>query len=405
MTGYATIIPPVSPEFSLVCACIARPLTPARIARIAARAAPAINWPLVDKIVAQQRVAGLMAEGLKAAGIPVNDTLRHAATRTATAALAQAGEGLRLNHLLDQAGVPVLFLKGSTLAMLAYGSIAVRNSIDIDMVVRPEDALRAWQVLDAAGYIRTTPARMLPPSAFRTYQKISKDSVHYHPGRRVRVELHWRMSEAILDSPPPPVAEWQSVRIGGAGSLRTLEDAALFTYLCTHGALHAWARLKWLTDVAALIEQSADGGDRFWAHGQTERATTAIASAIMLSNALFGTPLPPGFAVPRSWRLRWFNTVSVKVITAGGGTLNLGQTGWRIMLQPLVTILTLTSVRDAWGLARCMLIPAEDVALLRLPAALEFLYPVLRLPLWVWKRTPWSSRGKAGAQARLGKPA
>lgn len=313
------------------------------------------------------------------------------AHRTTTSALRNAGEALRLQAMLEKVGIQPLFLKGSALAVRAYGSIAVRDSIDIDMAVPPADVHRAWSVLEATGYRMTAPARPLPPGPLRTYQKISKDSAHHHRQRKVRVELHWRLSDAGSGAMPPTCA-WRMVEIPGAGALRTLADPALFAYLCTHGAGHGWARLKWLADIAALLGASEDKGVSLWAAAQANGAARPAASAIMLSNAIFETPLPPGFFAPRSIRLRLLNALALRVMTAGGGARELTDTPWNSVVEPAATLLTLSSWRDGWSQVRRVAIPAEDVVLLRLPSGLGLLYPLLRVPLWIWKRSPWSPR-------------
>lgn len=337
-------------------------------------------------------MAGLVREGLIRAGLAVPPGVTDGAQRTMISALRNAGEALRLQALLEKAGVEPLFLKGSALAVRAYGSIAVRDSVDIDMVVAPGDVARAWDMLDEAGYVMTAPARPLPPGPLRTYQAISKDSAHHHRQRRVRLELHWRLSDASGDTGMPPPRDRRMVEIPGAGALRTLADPALFTYLCVHGSGHAWARLKWLADIAALLGTSEDGGAALWAAAQADGAARPAASAIMLANAVLGTPLPPGFVPPKSIRLRLLNKLALRVMAAGGGARELADTPWNSVVEPSATLLTLSRWRDAWAQVKRVAIPAEDVVLLRLPPGLGLLYPVLRLPLWIWKRSPWSPR-------------
>ncbi|WCM29423.1 nucleotidyltransferase family protein [Sphingomonas sp. QA11] len=391
-SGSSTIRLKASPEFALVCASIARPHSDERTARIVALAAAGMDWGCVERIAARHRVAGLVREGLTRAGLPVPRGIANRAHHTTLSALKNAGEALRLQNLLEETGIEPLFLKGSALAIRAYGSIAVRDSIDIDMVVAPADVARAWTVLNQAGYSMTAPSRPLPPGALRTYQTISKDSVHVHSERRVRVELHWRLSDAAGEAGMPPVSDHRMVEVPGSGALRTLADPALFTYLCVHGSGHAWARLKWLADIAALLGTSEDGGAGLWAAAQAGGAARPAASAIMLANAAFGTPFPPGFVPPRSLRLALLNRLALRVMAAGGGARELADTPWNSVVEPSATLLTLSRWRDAWSHVRRVAIPAEDVVLLRLPAGLSGLYPLLRLPLWIWKRSPWSPR-------------
>jgi len=391
-SGSTEIRPKASPEFALVCALIARPMSDERTAAILSHTGAGVDWGCVERIAARHRVAGLVREGLAHAGIPVPPGIAERAQRTMTSALRNTGEALRLQARLEKAGIEPLFLKGSALAVRAYGSIAVRDSVDIDMVVAPGQVARAWDILSEAGYLMTAPSRPLPPSALRTYQAISKDSAHHHRQRKVRLELHWRLSDATGDSGMPPATDHCMIQVAGAGALRTLTDPPLFAYLCVHGSGHAWARLKWLADIAALLGTSEDGGASLWAAAQAAGAARPAASAIMLANAAFGTPLPAGFVAPRSTRLRLLNALALRVMAAGGGARELSDTPWNSVVEPSATLLTLSRWRDAWAHIRRVAIPAEDVVLLRLPASLNILYPVLRLPLWVWKRSPWSPR-------------
>lgn len=339
-------------------------------------------------------MAGLVSEGLAHAGLPVPPGVAQQALFTMRSALRNASEALRLQKILEQAGIHPVFLKGSALAVRAYGSIGVRDSIDIDMVVPPGAVARAWSLLEQAGYVMTAPARPLSPDVLRAYQKSAKDSVHYHRQRKVKVELHWRLSEAG-NGAMPAAGDCRMVDIPGTkAALRTLADTPLFAYLCTHGAGHAWARLKWLADIAALLAISEDHGATLWAGAEAAGAARPAASAILLSHAVFATPLPPGFAAPRSIRLRLLNRLALRVMEAGGGARELSETPWNGLVEPAATLLTLSSGRDAWAQLRRIAIPAEDVVLLRLPIGLGMLYPLLRVPLWIWKRTPWSPRNR-----------
>ena len=63
-------------------------------------------------------------------------------------------KSLRLQHLFEDASLPVLFVKGAALAMLAFGNLSLRNSQDIDLLVNRETLPAA---IDAY-----PPCRLLP---------------------------------------------------------------------------------------------------------------------------------------------------------------------------------------------------------------------------------------------------
>ena len=54
------------------------------------------------------------------------------------------------------------------------------------------------------------------------------------------------------------MANSRVVPLAGTRGLRTLGEEDLFAYLCMHGALHWWHRLKWLADINALLGAQND---------------------------------------------------------------------------------------------------------------------------------------------------
>ena len=63
--------------------------------------------------------------------------------------LAMAAEALRLQRLFDEADLPVLFVKGTSLAVLAFGNLGLRSGQDIDLLV-PLETLPAATALICA---------------------------------------------------------------------------------------------------------------------------------------------------------------------------------------------------------------------------------------------------------------
>ena len=89
---------------------------------------------------------------------------------------------------------------------------------------------------------------------------LRKDLGFVHEATGLRIELHWRLflnPHAMAET--SIMAASRVVPLAGAAGLRTLGEEDLFAYLCMHGALHWWNRLKWLADVNALLAATPDG--------------------------------------------------------------------------------------------------------------------------------------------------
>lgn len=204
-----------------------------------------------------------------------------------------ASESLRLHALFKRSAVPILFLKGLVLGKLAYGTIAVKQGWDIDLLVPPETLSRAARLLLDAGYGLVTPSLPFSDPALARWHRSSKESVWRHAEKNSFVELHTALVDNDrllpgLNARSPA----QLVEILPGHALPTLEGDALFSYLCVHGASSAWFRLKWLADLAALIgEAGSSEVDRLFERSQELGAGRAAAQALLLARHLFDAPV------------------------------------------------------------------------------------------------------------------
>ena len=77
---------------------------------------------------------GLLHEGLMETRLNVppdiSEAIRAEAATLVYENLVIARESLRLQHLFDDAGLPVLFIKGPALAMLAFNNLGLRSGQD-----------------------------------------------------------------------------------------------------------------------------------------------------------------------------------------------------------------------------------------------------------------------------------
>jgi len=258
-----------------------------------------VNWPLVLRIARRHRIEGLMWRAIRQAGIEppgdVGDALRSAADRIGRDNLAAAAECARLNARFAEAGIPLLFVKGLTLAVLAYDSIVPKAGWDIDILVSKPDLARATALLEADGYEMVVPSGPATPERIASWHRHAKESVWRHAGRGAHVELHTALADhPMLLTGVGIESPRQEVRIVEGVVLPTLRLEELFAYLTVHGASSAWFRLKWIADLAALLDGRApEEIETLYRRSQELRGGRAGALALLLLDSLFGTPLPP----------------------------------------------------------------------------------------------------------------
>lgn len=257
-----------------------------------------LDWPAFVDAVRHHRIVLELDGALDprlAVPADVRDTLRGLRRSAQLHGLELAAELSRIAKALREAGIDALALKGPALSMLLHGSAVRRNALDLDLLVRPEQAPQACGALAGLSYRPAGPM----PAAERLAAAHCYDLTLVRPGQRFGLELHWRLFEPALDVTTESLAPWDSratVVIAGV-PVDTLGPAAALLYAAIHGGGHLWARLHWLLDIAAAMRGEA-GIDWTEALADARRlgAERYLALAAVLAHDLLDAPLPPAIA-------------------------------------------------------------------------------------------------------------
>src|SRR5262249_6455235 len=146
-------------------------------------------------------------------------------------------------------------IKGAVLSTIAFGDPALRASRDVDVLVAPTQLREADRLILDAGYRRFAPDFELTPRQHTLYERFRCQFGYHSEPSGLVLELHWRLTSNARLFSLDEATLWERsrrVRLGG-GDFRTLPAEDLFLYLCVHGGMHVWFRLKWLADIAALL--------------------------------------------------------------------------------------------------------------------------------------------------------
>lgn len=282
------------------------------------------DWGRFVHTCQRHRVQGLAWHALSGVAVDVPAAGRVAlsgdARTIAQHGLLAAQESERLRAAFDEAGLPLLFLKGLALATIAYGKPFTKMSADIDVLVLPEHVARSGALLSDLGYRLMLPkaARQLP-----AWHGLRKESVWLGPGKLV-LDLHDRVADQpqllrALTADGPR----QLMTIAPGIELPTFADEELFAYLCVHGASSAWFRLKWVTDLAAFLHGRPPGDiHRLYERSQELGAARAAGQALLLAERLYGLSLGDDLArrLRRSATNRWLARAALFSMLGGEPT-------------------------------------------------------------------------------------
>jgi len=153
-----------------------------------------------------------------------------------------------------------------------------------------------------------------------------------------------------------------------------------------HGACHWWNRLQWLADINALLAATDRRIERLIAAATARGAGCAADQALLLCSRLFATSLPATvLRKSNSAVTQWLEATALAVMTSDQGEHEPHDARFGTMRGSLSTLLLSPSWRYRLAELRLHLINQTDVLNLPLPQRLWFIYPLLRLPLWLWR--------------------
>jgi hypothetical protein len=284
-------VSPLGREDRLLLAAAHPMLALAREAKLVTLLAGAVDWPALLERVERHGIAPILYVHLRA--LPAAPVPPDVSERLGVLARACVASNLRFRHELGRllaafmrAGVAVMPLKGPVLADQLYPAPLLRQSSDLDVLVRPHAGAAAERVLGELGYAR------------RPDEEQGADYHTIFTAHGVDVELHHDLGErhvsrlgvdAIWAS--ATATSWQGHPIW----CMSLPDQLV--YLAFHAAKDGLASVRALVDIALLLERHHE--TLHWgalvARLRDAHVEPVIYLALSETRALLGAPVPDEF--------------------------------------------------------------------------------------------------------------
>jgi hypothetical protein len=295
-------------EFELLVASSLWPRRPVDREVVRAIAQKNLDWSVFEQMVLLHRLAPIVFHNLKDYAreyvpAPAMLALERHASNSGLAVFNVLKEILRISDLFGASGIPLRILKGIPLGIVAYGDAGLRNTGDIDLLIDEQYIASADALLQKAGYRRIEPLNVeLTPRRFAYYISHWKDFVYEHASSGDSVELHWRLTRNRA-MPGARLTRAESISYVALGSrqLPTLAFDDLFLYLCLHGALDGWMRLKALADIVALCrEMKPEQIERLAKLAAEFELLPEMSAAILLARRIFHVDVDRTGLLPES---------------------------------------------------------------------------------------------------------
>jgi len=299
----------------------------------------------------------------------------------ATAALIEIAAGFA------NANIRVMGYKGPALAALLHRNVALREFLDLDLLVSRTDVPAAVTILEGLGYARDL---RLTEAQQRDYLSNASTFTFEHRSTRLPIELHWQLSNRYTGVRFHFDDLWArkvQVDLGSGNTIPTFSPMDQLLVLALHGTRHFWESLCWLVDIAYLLDRHPLDFDRVFRESARLHLTGMVILALQLAHSCLGLNVPayPAFdpeVIRQSLALcfRRINTASsptaLSLAEHRAFAKLLGDR--RAMLRYFVLLMSTPG-------------PAEW-AEFPLPDRLHFAYPLVRLVRMMRRARPMASR-------------
>lgn len=218
--------------------------------------------------------------------------LKDYSNRIARWNLSSTGALLKLLGLCRERGIRAIPLKGPVLAATAYGNLFLRHFCDLDILVSKQDMLKAKEVLVLQGYHPTLEFTAIQETA---YVESHHDYKFVRSSDNLAVDLQWGITQWSFGFPFDFEDAWnhrETISLAGA-PVQNLGPEILLLQLCVHGTKHRWEQLKWICDIAQLVDAYREklDWDRFLNQARLFGGERMLMLGLFLAHSCLGTVL------------------------------------------------------------------------------------------------------------------
>jgi hypothetical protein len=244
--------------------------------------------------------------------------------KNAIHSLDQLQELIHITGDLEQAGIPVVVLKGPQLARMVHGREALKESVDLDiLLVHDTDLEKAHMRLTSSGYTQSNLNAHQGKLSRKIFLMAKREVHYYNPRNRSHIDLHVRAgaNTYLTDGLFSHIfRELETFDLDGHPVTIFAREQYL-VYLCYHGALHQFSRLGWLMDIRAFVLAYHDVLDykKIIALARDIRAENALFLTYVLLMKYFEDEAPAIIEkiIPRNYRFRFLVNSCKKMLTRG----------------------------------------------------------------------------------------
>jgi Uncharacterised nucleotidyltransferase len=193
---------------------------------------------------------------------------------------------------LKASRIPTLALKGIALASMYYESMSSRPMDDFDLLVRPTDALEAFDVLERHGW--RVAADQLRPRVSIDLAVRTASTLENSPNPELQFDLHWQLFWARFSEEANRALWERAVALEIEGEQCLAPSAAdMLLHVCAHGAM--WNEIppvRWVLDAALVVRSGVVDWTHLCAQSQRLGLVIPLVETLNYLCSIMRVPVP-----------------------------------------------------------------------------------------------------------------
>jgi hypothetical protein len=262
-----------------------------------------IDWDRLLSIARKNRVRSLVHNGFAQSSIKnlipiwVVEKLKEVHIERTIINMRHAKELKEILGYLSEKGVHPIPYKGLILGQSAYSNLSLREMSDIDMLIDIKDFATIEMLMLSRNYVPTVQmSNAFKPTYFKQNFEYNFD-LYDGEQRLFHVEPHWEIGsvrwQTNLNYHDILPLTKRATFLGEEINHLTAEGLLLTTSL-HHGGDELWSSIKYICDIAAILQSSKHTMDWKYLFDKTDqlKVTNIILLGIALSVKFFDSPIP-----------------------------------------------------------------------------------------------------------------
>jgi hypothetical protein len=235
--------------------------------------------------------------------------------------LTQLQELKRIAAVLNINCIGYVCIKGPQLSRMIYGRQALKDSLDLDiMLVHEDDLMKVHSILSGLGYTRSNLNKYKGKLTRKIFLIAKREVQYFNRETRCAIDLHVRPGANTYLTAKYFNGLFSGLHTSDLEGTKVpvLSDEDYFVYLCYHGSLHQFSRLAWLMDIRAFLSLKRKVLDyrRIMAIALSLRTERSVYLAMLLLLQYFGDEIPRDIAdnIRYNNRFRYLVAVCTNII-------------------------------------------------------------------------------------------